>query len=102
MTQCFKKDTKLKKISIPSKAYTKISLASLRSARGRWRNTVRNPGSNFYVVDRLLYNAQAAEADDLIRVEKVNRKTGKVILQPLLKKKFVVSLKDFERDYKIV
>lgn len=96
MTQCFKK------ISIPSKAFTKISLASLRSARGNSVDTVRSPGSNFYVVDKLLYNAQAAEADDLIRVEKVDRRTGKVILQPLLKEKFVVSLKDFERDYKIV
>ena len=90
-------------------------------ARVDLRNMERNPGSKEYkrsyesykrkeykmyekkyVVDRLLWTAHVAEADDLIRVEKVNRKTGEVILQPLLKKKIVVSLKDFERDYKIV
>ena len=55
-----------------------------------------------YVVEKILWKAQAAEPDDLIRVEKISSKTGKVTLQPWFKDKYVVSLRNFRKDYKIV
>lgn len=56
----------------------------------------------FYVVEKILLKYQSAEPDDLIRVEKISGKTGKVTLQPMLKDKYVVSLSRFLKDYRKV
>lgn len=61
--------------------------------------TARKPGSCFYVVDKVLYKAQAADATDLVRVEEFNRRERLVTLQPLLTNKYVVSFKDFKKNY---
>jgi len=93
MTQDYKraiKNTKVKR------------LASLRSAREGSKDAWRNPGSNFYVVDKLLYNAHEAGPDDLIRVQKMTGSNCTVYLKPVIGKEYVVSYKDFKRDYKIV
>lgn len=54
----------------------------------------------FYVIDKKLWKWHAAAPDDLIRVEKISGKTGKVTLQPMLKDKYVVSLSRYLKDYK--
>lgn len=92
MTQCFSKPKQ------PSKTSTKNSLASLRSARAGLREDRRNSGSNFYVVDKDLYNAHLATEEDLIKVKEIT--ANSVLLKPTAKDAYRVALKVFKRDYK--
>ena len=78
----------------------KISLASLRSARGGSAESPRNPGSANYVVDRVLWNAQAATEEDLIRVQKIDKRHGLVVLKPTTRDAYKVALEVFKKDYK--
>lgn len=90
----------LDKSSSSRKASTKNSLASLRSARGGCVESPRNPGSTNYVVDKVLWNAQAATEEDLIRVQKIDKRHGLVVLKPTARDAYKVALEVFEKDYK--
>lgn len=54
----------------------------------------------FYVVEKILLKWHAAAPDDLIRVEKIDAKNNRVVLQPMLKDKYVVSLSRYVKDYR--
>lgn len=94
MLSCLNKTSKATK-----NTKEKSSLASLRSARGRLAESPRNPGSSHYVIEKLLWNHQVATKDDMLKVQCITG-GGQVVLKPLFKNSFVVSMKEFKRDYK--